>query len=60
MFAGATGKGLLFRGNIVVGIGFTFAAGGKDLGASDEGPTKQSNGQTVQQLRFSAPCSLNV
>lgn len=60
MFAGATGKAPLFRGNIVVGIDFTLAAGGKDLGTSDEGPAKQPNGQTSQQLRFSAPYSLNV
>jgi hypothetical protein len=60
VFAGATGKAPLFRGNIAVAIGFTLAAGGKDLGVSDEGPAKQSNGHTVQQLRFSAPCSLNV
>lgn len=60
MFAGATGKAPLFRGNIVVGIDFTLAAGGKDLGTSDEGPAKQSSGLTVQQLRFSAPCPLIV
>jgi hypothetical protein len=60
VFAGATGKVPLFRGNIVVGIGFTLAAGGKNLGVSDEGSGKQSNGQTVQQLQHSAPCSLNV
>lgn len=40
MFAGTNGKAPLFRGNIVVGIGFTLAAGVKDLGISDEGPVK--------------------
>jgi hypothetical protein len=60
VFAGATGKAPLFRGNIVVGVGFTLAAGVKDLGVSDEGPAEQTNGQAVQQLRYPAPCSRNV
>jgi hypothetical protein len=60
VFAEATCKAPLFRGNMAVGVRFTLAADGKDLGVSDERPTKQSNGQTVQQLRFSAPCSMNV
>ena len=31
MFAGATGKTPVFRGNITVGIGFALAAGGNDF-----------------------------